>query len=324
MELASIASGLQLTRPPTAKRSVAAKLATDAATEVDDGRPGGRTEPGHRSLAAAFSHRKGRRRNHNASKGRWRWSIRAGVARQMQEAVLHRARRQGGSLLARILALLSLITGRKRRQADPAAYLVDWRRRGSLGHILNPVRAALVGAAGGGSGRHPSGDPQSPGSGRCRDGGHRALDRSTRHAAARADRPHFDPLAVGGLLQLLSGAVLLFAIAWYLAVIFGPGGLLVSTVDVPYLGPVPMPLVLLAGSLALSLLLGFCSPSTPAGSAGEWEQGRNPGSRSGFRVDNDRRLRRPRRGRERPPPSSGGSESESERPGGRSAMIVQS
>ena len=60
-----------------------------------------------------------------------------------------------------------------------------------------------------------------------------------------------------GFIQLLAGAVLLFAIAWYLAVIFGPGGLLVSTVDVPYLGPVPTPLVLLTGSLALSLLLGM-------------------------------------------------------------------
>ena len=86
----------------------------------------------------------------------------AGVSRQMQEAVLHKARRQGGSLLARILSLLSLVTGRKKRTADPAAYLGDWRRRGSLGHILNPVRAALVGAAGGGSRRHPAGHPQDP------------------------------------------------------------------------------------------------------------------------------------------------------------------
>jgi len=56
---------------------------------------------------------------------------------------------------------------------------------------------------------------------------------------------------------LLSGAVLLFAFAWYLTIMFGPGGLLVATIDFPYLGPVPMPLVLIAGSLALSLLLGF-------------------------------------------------------------------
>ena len=49
----------------------------------------------------------------------------------------------------------------------------------------------------------------------------------------------------------------MFAIAWYLVVIFGPGQLPVATIDVPYLGPVPTPLLLITGSLAVSLLLGF-------------------------------------------------------------------
>ena len=39
--------------------------------------------------------------------------------------------------------------------------------------------------------------------------------------------------------------------------IFGPDRLGVATVDVPYLGPVPTPLVLLTGSLVLSILLGW-------------------------------------------------------------------
>ena len=85
----------------------------------------------------------------------------------------------------------------------------------------------------------------------------RALDRSTRHAADDLTVPSSIVWPVVGFIQLLSGAVLLFAIAWYLTVLFGSGGLLVSTVDLPYLGPVPMPLVLIAASLALSLLLGF-------------------------------------------------------------------
>src|SRR5690606_1122808 len=62
---------------------------------------------------------------------------------------------------------------------------------------------------------------------------------------------------VVGFFQLLFGAVLLFAVAWYLVVIFGPGQLAVATVDVPYLGPVPTPLLLLTASLVLSILLGF-------------------------------------------------------------------
>jgi hypothetical protein len=85
----------------------------------------------------------------------------------------------------------------------------------------------------------------------------RSLDRSTRQAANELAVPTSFLWPVVGFIQLLSGAVLLFAVAWYLTIVFGPGGLLVSTVDLPYLGPVPMPLVLIAGSLALSLLLGF-------------------------------------------------------------------
>jgi hypothetical protein len=175
----------------------------------------------------------------------------------MQEAVLLRARRQGGSLLARILSLLSLLTGRKKRRADPAAYLIDWRRRGSLGHILNPVRAALVSAAGA---VPPASRPailKRLGAEDAETAVTRALDRSTRQAANELAVPTSFLWPVVGFIQLLSGAVLLFAVAWYLTIVFGPGGLLVSTVDLPYLGPVPMPLVLIAGSLALSLLLGF-------------------------------------------------------------------
>ena len=74
-----------------------------------------------------------------------------GVARQVQLAVLARARRSGGSLLGRVVALLGWLTGQSRRNADPAAYLRDWRRRGSLGRAMNPVHAALVEAIGRGA-----------------------------------------------------------------------------------------------------------------------------------------------------------------------------
>ncbi len=70
-----------------------------------------------------------------------------GVGRQVQSAVLARARRTGGSLLGRVVALLLWLTGQQRRSADPAAYLRDWRRRGSLGRAINPVHSALVDAS---------------------------------------------------------------------------------------------------------------------------------------------------------------------------------
>jgi GTP-binding protein EngB required for normal cell division len=246
----------ELTRAADGKAIVAGKLATDAATEVEVIARAAGLRPGfpHSPLLATKDREDATARAVDGALG---LVDSEGVSRQMQEAVLHRARRQGGSLLARILSLLSLLTGRKKRRADPAAYLVDWRRRGSLGHILNPVRAALVSAAGG---VPPASRPailKSLGAEEAEAAVTRALDRSTRQAADELAVPTSFLWPVVGFIQLLAGAVLLFAVAWYLTVLFGPGGLLVSTVDFPYLGPVPMPLVLIAGSLALSLLLGF-------------------------------------------------------------------
>ena len=180
-----------------------------------------------------------------------------GVSRQMEEAVLHRARRQGGSLLARILTVLSLVTGRNRRKADPGAYLLEWRRRGSLGHILNPVRSALVKAAGAVPAATRPAVLDTLGANNAETDLTRALDRSTRQVAGELTVPRSILWPLIGFVQLLSGAVLLFGIAWYLIVIFGPGQLPVATIDVLYLGPVPTPLLLIAASLALSLTLGF-------------------------------------------------------------------
>ncbi len=180
-----------------------------------------------------------------------------GVSRQMQEAVMHRAKRRGGSLLARGLSLLSLVTGRKSRKADPAAYLVDWRRRGSLGHVLNPVRSALVKAVGVLPAQSRPSILESLGAEDVETAVTRALDRSTRQAAGEMIVPGSIVWPVVGFFQLVFGAVLLFAVAWYLVVLFGPNQLPVGTMDLPYLGPVPSPLVLLTGSLALSILLGF-------------------------------------------------------------------
>ena len=245
-----------LDRAADAKAIVAAKLATEATTEVDGIARAAGLEPGtpHSPLLSVTER--------NAAitttvEGAVALVDPVGTAGQMQEAVLHQARRHGGSLLARVVALLSMITGRKRRQADPAAYLVDWRRRGSLGHVLNPIRSALVKAAAGVPASTRPAILRSLGGDAAETAITTALDRSTRHAASELTVPTSIIWSFVGLVQLLSGAVMLFAIAWYLTVIFGPGSLPVATIDVLYVGPVPTPLVLIAGSLALSLFLGF-------------------------------------------------------------------
>ena len=184
-----------------------------------------------------------------------------GVARQVRLAVLGRARRSGGSLLGRIVALLGWLTGQTRRTADPAAYLRDWRRRGSLGRALNPVHAALVAA----SASVPAGSRAALVAAmraeNLEDDLARALDAAARDATSDLRIPGSILWPVVGAVQLAIGAVFAFAIAWYVTLFVSQGQVPVSTIDAPVLGAVPLPLVLLVGAIvasgALGLLLGI-------------------------------------------------------------------
>jgi GTP-binding protein EngB required for normal cell division len=201
-----------------------------------------------------------------------------GVARQIQAAVLGRARRTGGSLLGRVVALLGWVTGQQRRRADPAAYLRDWRRRGSLGRVLNPVRAALVEAATPlpGASRGPL--LRAMGADDLESTVTRALDRVAREAAADLHVPRSLLWPVIGVLQLGVGAVFAFAVAWYVTLVLAGGSVPVAIVEVPVVGPLPLPLLLLVGSIGVSAVLGWML-SLHAG----WI-GRRLGSRVAARV----------------------------------------
>jgi len=181
----------------------------------------------------------------------------SGLARQMQAAVLGRARRSGGSLLGRVVGLLGWITGQSRRRADPTGYLRDWRRRGSLGRAVNPVQAALVEA----SSRLPAAtrpaavrtlQPEA-----LEESLSRALDGVARDAAADLLVPGSVLWPIVGVVQLIIGAVFAFAVAWYVTLIVASGQVPVATTEVPLLGPVPLPLLLLAGSILVSAVLGL-------------------------------------------------------------------
>jgi GTP-binding protein EngB required for normal cell division len=180
-----------------------------------------------------------------------------GVGRQVQSAVLGRARRTGGSLLGRVVALLLWLTGQQRRSADPAAYLRDWRRRGSLGRAVNPVHSALVDA----SSRLPAASRaavlRSLGSDDTEDAVTRALDRVARDAVADLRVPGSILWPIIGAVQLAVGAVFAFAVAWYVTLFVSGGAIPVATVEAPILGPVPLPLGLLAGSIVVSAVLGL-------------------------------------------------------------------
>jgi GTP-binding protein EngB required for normal cell division len=237
------------------KAAVAAKLATDATSAlralaskagIEAGTsPSPLVDPNSRESA-----------NQGAVAGALAVVDPAGVGRQVRAAVQNRARRQGGSLLVRILALLSSLTGTRRRTADPEGYLMNWRRRGSLGHILNPIRRVVTDALA----KLPAGARAPAMTALGMDDLEArlvaAIDQAARRSREAARPPRSFLWGFIGAIQLALGAVLLFAIAWYLTIIFGPGGIEVASVEVPYLGPVPVPLVLVVASLVASFIFG--------------------------------------------------------------------
>jgi hypothetical protein len=180
-----------------------------------------------------------------------------GIGRQIQAGVLNRARTRGGSLLARVVALLGWLTGSRRQRADPAAYLLAWRRRGALGRVMNPIRALLLEAS---AGVAPAARPAILGT-MGADDAEAAIGRTLDALARRQARgleirsSALWPL-IGGL-QLAVGAVFLFAVAWCVTLFVSGGAVPVATVDAPWIGPVPMPLALLVGAVVVSAVLGW-------------------------------------------------------------------
>lgn len=181
----------------------------------------------------------------------------AGVARQVSGAVMHRARVGGGSFLGRVIALTGTLTGRRRRRADPGAYLDGWRERGALGRALNPVREAMVEAAAAMPPDSRGRVLDSLGAPSIERDLERVLDRATHAEATSIEVPGSVVWPVIGALQVVAGAVLLFAVAWLVTLFVAGGGVPVATFEVPILGPLPIPLALLTASVAVSALLGW-------------------------------------------------------------------
>ena len=238
-----------------AKALVTARLATDAHRALADVGRALAVEPGqHRPLVDSDRRDAAVR---EAVNGAVAVVDPAGVARQVQTAVMARARRSGGSLLSRVIRLLGWLTGHERRTADPAAYLRAWRNRGSLGRVMNPLRGLLLDAS--------QAVPTESRAAvlRAVDGDDlepvlvRTLDRVTREAADAVRVPSSPLWILLGAVQLIIGAAFAFAVAWYATLFLAGGAVPVMTVEVVYLGPVPAPLLLLTGSLAASAVLGF-------------------------------------------------------------------
>ena len=254
-----------------AKALVTARLATDARDALADVARALGVEPGpYRPLLDP------RRRDAavgEAARGAVAIVDPPGVARQVRTAVMARARRRGGSLLSRAIGLVGWLTGRERRTADPAAYLRAWRGRGSLGRVMNPLRGMLLEASQAVPTESRAAVLRAIDADDLEPVIVRTLDRVTREAADAVEVPSSPLWFVLGAVQLVVGVAFAFAVAWYVTLFLAGGAVPVMTIDVPYLGPVPVPLLILAGSIAASAVLGFLL-SVHAGFIGRRRAGR--------------------------------------------------
>ena len=83
------------------------------------------------------------------------------------------------------------------------------------------------------------------------------LERVTRAEAASVETPHSALWPVIGGAQMVVGAVIVFAVAWLVTLFVTAGAVPVGSVEIPILGPIPMPLALLVVAVLVGALLGW-------------------------------------------------------------------
>ncbi len=178
----------------------------------------------------------------------------AGLQRQAVAATRFAARRRGAGPMRYLTSAIYRLSGRARTAADPAAFLRSWQIRGSLAPVLEPLRGLLASTL-----------PSVPAVLRPKLAAFSApapmekrvaatIDRSLRGEVAGFQVPTSWLWSVIGAAQYVVTAVLIFAVLWF-ASLFVIHDVPVGTIPVPYLGPVPTPVLLLAAALLLGYVL---------------------------------------------------------------------
>jgi 50S ribosome-binding GTPase len=193
-----------------------------------------------------------------------------GAERQAVAATRARARRRGTGPLGLLTSAVYRFSGRQRSVADPAEYLRGWRGRGGLTRAAEVVRRAIADAL---PAIPPALRSRYAAAGEGRDLERRlevALDRViARQSGVEAPSSRMWPAI--GLLQTANTLLLIFAVAWVvLWVIARPE---VASYDLPVLGPVPAPMVLLFVALAAGYLLARLLSLHAGWVGGRWARG---------------------------------------------------
>ena len=177
-----------------------------------------------------------------------------GLEKQAVAATRLAARPRGAGPLGHLTSAIYRLAGRARVSADPAGYLRRWRTRGALAPAIEPLRELLQSAL-----------PSVPAALRGRVAElsapatverrlAEAIDRTVGIESAEFRVPTSGVWSVIGFGQWVVTAVLIFAAIWFgsLFVLHQPA---TGSFEVPILGPVPSPVVLLAGALLAGYLM---------------------------------------------------------------------
>jgi hypothetical protein len=178
-----------------------------------------------------------------------------GVKRQAVAATRLAAAPGGGGPLGTIRSLLERGSGTRERRADPEGYLRRWRERGALDRAVQPVRDLVAQVI-------PQVPPAArPGLAPLADGDvlaarlAEAVDRAVAGPAGRFTPPASRLWPLLGIGQLAAAAATALGVLWLVTLLLIGGAVPTGSVEVPLLGPLPTPVVLLVVGVVASFLL---------------------------------------------------------------------
>ncbi len=175
-----------------------------------------------------------------------------GLERQAVAATRASARAKGTGPMGLLTSLVYRWSGRETRVADPEGFLLRWRDRASLAPAIEALRLGLTPAirAAAPAVRPALAATLEP------TGLRRGLEGAVDAAIARRGRlevPSSRWWSVIGLLQTLTTAAIVLAVAWIVVWILARPP--VDLVEVPVLGRIPVPLAVLVVALVVGYLL---------------------------------------------------------------------
>jgi GTPase Era involved in 16S rRNA processing len=235
-----------------AKRVVVSRVAVEAREAVRDlaadaGVAGGTNEalvePGRRERALS-----------SVTRGALAVIDIGALERQAIAATRFAARRRGAGPLGSLTSAIYRLIGRKRTSADPAAFLNRWQMRGSLAPAVEPLRELMTATLPSVPAplRRGLAALSAPTSLEQRLA--ETIDRSLASEAAGFRVPTSALWSVIGAAQYVVTALLVFCALWF-GSLFVVHDAPVGSIPVPYLGPVPTPVALLAAALVAGYLL---------------------------------------------------------------------